>query len=54
VAHEKITAMGYRGSERTIRRAVAGLKAVWQPCGERIRSAGLVDAVTGPQAKARH
>jgi hypothetical protein len=29
VAHEKITAMGYAGSERTTRRAVAGLKAAW-------------------------
>jgi hypothetical protein len=30
VAHEKITAMGYDGSERTTRRAVAGLKAAAQ------------------------
>ena len=29
VAHEKITAMGYAGSERTTRRAVARLKAAW-------------------------
>ncbi|MGO9082969.1 MAG: IS21/IS408/IS1162 family transposase [Streptosporangiaceae bacterium] len=29
VAHEKITAMGYAGSERTTRRAVAQLKAAW-------------------------
>jgi hypothetical protein len=27
VAHEKITAMGYAGSERTTRRAVAQMKA---------------------------
>ena len=30
VAHEKITAMGYAGSERTTRRAVAQLKAAWR------------------------
>jgi len=29
VAHEKITAMGYAGSERTTRRAVAGLKQAY-------------------------
>ena len=29
VAHEKVTAMGYAGSERTTRRAVAALKAAW-------------------------
>jgi hypothetical protein len=29
VAHDKITAMGYRGSERTTRRAVAALKKAW-------------------------
>lgn len=29
VAHEKITAMGYAGSERTTRRAVAGLKRAY-------------------------
>jgi hypothetical protein len=29
VAHEKITAMGYAGSERTTRRAVAGLKGAY-------------------------
>ncbi len=28
-AHKKITAMGYAGSERTTRRAVAALKAAW-------------------------
>jgi hypothetical protein len=30
VAHRKITAMGYRGSERSTRRAVAEVKAAWQ------------------------
>ena len=30
VAHRKITAMGYRGSERSTRRAVAGVKEAWQ------------------------
>jgi hypothetical protein len=30
VAHGKITAMGYAGSERTTRRAVARLKDAWQ------------------------
>jgi transposase len=30
VAHRKITAMGYRGSERSTRRAVAGVKQAWQ------------------------
>jgi len=36
VAHEKITAMGYAGSERTTRRAVAGLKAAWQAGRRRV------------------
>ena len=44
VAHEKITAMGYAGSERTTRRAVARLKAAWH-CGP----AAGVPAV-GPRA----
>ena len=30
VAHRKITAMGYRGSERSTRRAVAEVKQTWQ------------------------
>ena len=30
VAHRKITAMGYRGSERSTRRAVAEVKAAWR------------------------
>jgi hypothetical protein len=36
VAHEKITAMGYAGSERTTRRAVARLKAAWQAGRRRV------------------
>jgi hypothetical protein len=36
VAHDKITAMGYRGSERTTRRAVAGIKAAWQAGRRRV------------------
>src|SRR6266571_2032311 len=36
VAHEKITAMGYAGSERTTRRAVAQLKAAWQAGRRRV------------------
>jgi hypothetical protein len=36
VAHKKITAMGYRGSERTTRRAVAGLKAAWHAGRRRV------------------
>jgi hypothetical protein len=35
-AHEKITAMGYGGSERTTRRAVAGLKAAWHAGRRRV------------------
>ncbi len=35
-AHEKITAMGYRGSERTTRRAVAELKAAWRAGRRRV------------------
>jgi hypothetical protein len=35
-AHEKITAMGYAGSERTTRRAVAQLKAAWQAGRRRV------------------
>jgi hypothetical protein len=35
-AHEKITAMGYAGSERTTRRAVAGLKAAWHAGRRRV------------------
>ena len=30
VAHRKITAMGYRGSERSTRRAVAEVKEAWR------------------------
>jgi transposase len=30
VAHRKLAAMGYRGSERSMRRAVAGLKEAWR------------------------
>ena len=36
VAHEKITAMGYQGSERTTRRAVARLKAAYQAGRRRV------------------
>jgi Mu transposase, C-terminal domain len=36
VAHDKITAMGYRGSERTTRRAVAEIKAAWQAGRRRV------------------
>jgi hypothetical protein len=36
VAHEKITAMGYAGSERTTRRAVARLKAAYQAGQRRV------------------
>ena len=35
-AHEKIVAMGYGGSERTTRRAVAGLKAAWRAGRRRV------------------
>jgi hypothetical protein len=35
-AHQKITAMGYTGSERTTRRAVAALKAAWQADRRRV------------------
>jgi hypothetical protein len=35
-AHGKITAMGYAGSERTTRRAVAGLKEAWQTGHRRV------------------
>jgi len=36
VAHDKITAMGYTGSERTTRRAVARLKASWHAGRRRV------------------
>ena len=36
VAHEKITAMGYGGSERTTRRAVARLKKAWHSGRRRV------------------
>ena len=36
VAHEKITAMGYAGSERTTRRAVARLKDAWHSGRRRV------------------
>jgi transposase len=36
VAHEKITAMGYAGSERTTRRAVADLKVAWNAGRRRV------------------
>jgi hypothetical protein len=35
-AHDKIAAMGYGGSERTTRRAVAGLKAAWHAGRRRV------------------
>jgi type II secretory pathway component GspD/PulD (secretin) len=35
-AHRKITAMGYAGSERTTRRAVAELKAAWRADHRRV------------------
>ena len=36
VAHRKITAMGYAGSERPTRRAVAELKAAWRSGRRRV------------------
>ena len=36
VAREKITAMGYAGSERTTRRLVAALKAAWHAGRRRV------------------
>ena len=36
VAHDKIAAMGYAGSERTTRRAVARLKAAWRAGRRRV------------------
>jgi transposase len=36
VAHDKIAAMGFDGSERTTRRAVAGLKAAWHAGRRRV------------------
>jgi transposase len=36
VAHDKITAMGYGGSERTTRRAVAQMKAAWRAGQRRV------------------
>jgi len=36
VAHDKIAAMGYGGSERTTRRAVAALKAAWHAGRRRV------------------
>ena len=36
VAHEKITAMGYAGSERTTRRAVAEIRAAWHAGRRRV------------------
>jgi hypothetical protein len=48
-AHEKITAMGYAGSERTTRRAVAQVKAAWHAGRRRVHRpwirAGDVGAV---------
>ena len=35
-AHEKIAAMGYAGSQRTTRRAVAGLKEAWRAGRRRV------------------
>ena len=35
-AHEQITAMGFTGSERTTRRAVAALRAAWQAGRRRV------------------
>jgi len=36
VAHDKLTAMGYQGSERTTRRAVSELKAAWNAGHRRV------------------
>jgi hypothetical protein len=36
VAHQKIVAMGFAGSERTTRRAVAQIKAVWRAGRRRV------------------
>jgi hypothetical protein len=36
VAHEKIAAMGFTGSERTTRRAVARLKSAWHSGRRRV------------------
>src|SRR6201989_2599929 len=38
-AHQKITAMGYAGSERTTRRAVAQAKAAWSAGRRRVHQA---------------
>src|SRR5687768_17325161 len=32
-AHEKLLALGYEGSERSTRRAIAQVKAAWRPAG---------------------
>ena len=36
VAHGKLVALGYRGSERTTRRAVAAAKAAWKAGNRRV------------------
>ena len=36
VVHEKLTAMSYRGSERTTRRVVGALKEKWRPTSHRV------------------
>jgi hypothetical protein len=48
VCHRKLTAMGYAGSERTTRRAVAEAKKAWR-AGNR-RGVPAVDSGTGPVA----
>ena len=47
VAHEKITAMGYAGSERTTRRAVARLKKAWHSGRRRVSARGSPSRACG-------
>src|SRR5215467_13489294 len=50
-AHEKITAMGYGGSERTTRRAVASLKAAWHAGRRRVHRPWVAEP--GMQSRVR-
>ncbi|MHB1527575.1 MAG: hypothetical protein ACYCZN_15110 [Candidatus Dormibacteria bacterium] len=43
VAHEKLTAMGYQGSERTARRGVAAAKSSWEAGYRRIYRPWVVE-----------
>ena len=49
VVHEKITAMGFAGSERTTRRAVARLKKSWHSAGGGCSARGCVDCTSARQ-----